>query len=153
MSNHNAHDFPITQAAKQAVIDAFNAAGITNAEFARRCRISEPMALLLRDEGTHNKIDILDRALRALGHRIDIKIVALLVAAIFPISALAQPLQPWQPPCAITTDITVNTYIGPIEITDLCLTLATYTGGHLTVQAADLSDGIFRDGFDGEGTP
>ena len=153
MSPTNPAPLSISEAAKQAVIDTFDASGLTNAEFARRCGVSEPMALLLRDKLTPNKIDILDRALRALGKRIELRIVTLLIAAALPITTTAQPMQPWQPPCAITTDITVHTYIGPIVITDLCLTLARYTGDHLQVQAIDLADGIFRDGFDGEGTP
>lgn len=73
----------------------------------------------------------------------------ILAICALPLAASAQPRVPWQPPCAVTADVTVNTYVGPIVIADLCLTVASYTGGHLQLTAVDLSDGIFKDGFDG----
>jgi hypothetical protein len=62
--------------------------------------------------------------------------------------ALAQ--LPYNPPqCVVISHLIVNTYIGPIVIDDVCMTLTRYLPGQLQFQGIDLADGIFRDGFDG----
>jgi len=138
----------IMETIKQEIGDAFKASGLTNAEFARRAKISEAMAVRVRDPFESCRLQTLDNALRALGKRIEVTVVALLIA-LAPVAAVAQlPYAP--PPCTVTAHLVINTYIGPIEIDNVCMTTASYTGGQLYVEGIDLGDGIFRDGFDGD---
>lgn len=66
-------------------------------------------------------------------------------------AAVAQPIAN-DPPCAVEVEFHYQGYDGPVHIAG-CLTQHTYIGDGLIVKARSLGDGIFRDGFDGEGTP
>jgi len=139
---------PIMNHLKSELIKAFNASGLTNAEFARRTECSEPMALRLRDPFENVHLDTINRGFKALGKRIEVKVVALLLAIVLPTAALAQP------PCKVVASVTIHTYDGPIEIDELCMTVTSYAsvpgepGQRLHVEAVDLGDGIFKNGFD-----
>lgn len=55
-------------------------------------------------------------------------------------------------PC-IAVKFTLHAYSGPIMIEDACLVAHTYSGDLLIVEARDMGDGIFKNGFDPEDTP
>lgn len=55
-------------------------------------------------------------------------------------------------PC-VAVKFTLHAYSGPIVIEDACLVAHTYTAGSLAVEARDMGDGIFKNGFDPEDTP
>lgn len=139
----------ITDTLRSALIEAFHASRLTNAEFAKRVGMSEPMAWRLHQPDETPKLENIERGLKALGKRIEIRILPLAIAlAILPAFALAQ--LPYNPPaCVITAHLVINTYTSPIDIDNVCLTATTYTGGRLEFTGIDLADGIFRDGFDG----
>jgi hypothetical protein len=134
---------------RATLIDAINTAPLTNRQFAKGAGISEALACRIRKGDETPKLETIEKCLRALGKRVEIRILPLMIAlALIPAPALAQ--LPYNPPqCAVTAHIVINTYIGPIDITDVCMTTTTYTGGLLEFIGIDLADGIFRDGFDG----
>lgn len=132
---------------RAALIEAFKDSGISNAEFARRCGISPAHAWNLHQAESTPKLESLERGLKALGKRIEIRIVALLVA-LLPLAAIAQAPHALQP-CAVIAHAVIHTYTGPIEIDQLCMTVTRHTGNALLFEARDMADGIFRDGFDG----
>ena len=52
--------------------------------------------------------------------------------------------------CPVEVQFTLHSYTGPIVIDNACLVSNTYTGNMLVVEARDMGDGIFKDGFDGD---
>jgi hypothetical protein len=136
---------PLMTQLKTELIKAFDASGLKNAEFARRAGCSEPMALRLRDPNENCHLDTLGRGLAALGKRIEVKVVALLMALLSVPAAAQAPYIPQQ--CAVTVDVMIDTYMGPIDVVDACLTGFQHTGNHAYLTG--LGDGIFKDGFDG----
>jgi hypothetical protein len=144
---------PITDTIKAELAAAFAASGLTNAEFARRAQVSEPMALRLRDPFESNHVDTLARALAALGKRLEVRVVDVLAAvlvaiiALLPFAAIAQaPTGPQ--PCPVIAHAVIHTYDGPIDIDQLCMSVTRHTGNRLEFEAIDMGAGIFRDGFD-----
>lgn len=139
---------PVMNQLKAELGAAFNASGLKNAEFARLAGCSEAMACRLRDPYESVHLDTICRGFKALGKRIEVKVVALLLAIVLPTAALAQP------PCKVVASVTIHTYDGPIEIDELCMTVTSYAsvpdepGQRLHVEAVDLGDGIFKNGFD-----
>jgi antitoxin HicB len=67
---------PAATAAKIAVIQAFQAAGISKTELARRLGVAENEARRILDPDHPTKLDKLDAAARALGRRIDVVLAA-----------------------------------------------------------------------------
>lgn len=52
-------------------------------------------------------------------------------------------------PCAVVTSIHVSTYTGPVDLTG-CMTGHGYGDGVLVVDARQIGDGLFKNGFDPE---
>lgn len=135
---------------RSALIEAFHASRLSNAEFARRRGISEPHAWNMHQIESTPKFETIERGLKALGKRIEIRILPLaILLALLPAFAAAQ-LPYAAPQCVITAHLVIDTYIGPIDIDDVCMTSVVYTGDRLEFTGVDQADGIFRDGFDGE---
>jgi len=67
---------PAATAAKIAVIQAFQAAGISKSELARRLGVGENEARRILDPDHATKLDKLDAAARALGRRINVELAA-----------------------------------------------------------------------------
>lgn len=57
-----------------------------------------------------------------------------------------------QPATCVPVKFTLHAYSGPVVIDSACLGANGYNGT-LTVEAIDLADGIFRNGFDPEDWP
>lgn len=67
---------PAPTAAKIVVIQAFQEAGITKTELARRLDVAENEARRILDPNFKTKLDKLDAAARALGRRINVDLTA-----------------------------------------------------------------------------
>lgn len=142
---------PLMAALKAEFIAAFEAGGITKHKLGREAGTATTNVDRLLDPNTGTSIDTLDRAFRALGKRIEIRVVALLIA-LLPGAIAAQPAPaPDAPqPCAVQVVIDLQTYEGPKHFENFCLSLpAMYGNGLLSVEATGMGDGIFKDGFDG----
>lgn len=139
----------LLESLRSKLIEAFHASRITNAEFAKRCGLNEAAAFQLVHTESHPDLVTIERAIKALDKRIEIRILPLALAmTLLPSLAFGQ-LPYAAPQCTVAAHLVINTYIGPIEITDVCMTTGQYTGGFLEFIGVDLADGIFRDGFDG----
>ena len=51
-------------------------------------------------------------------------------------------------PACVAVDFTLHSSIGPIHITNACLTAFTHTGDLMVIEARDMGDGIFKSGFE-----
>ena len=60
---------------------------------------------------------------------------------------LLLPFAPEAQPC-VAVDFTLRSSIGPIHITNACLTAFTHAGDSMVIEARDLGDGIFKSGFE-----
>ena len=51
-------------------------------------------------------------------------------------------------PACVAVDFTLHGSIGPIHITNACLTSFAHTGDSMVIEARDMGDGIFKSGFE-----
>jgi len=51
-------------------------------------------------------------------------------------------------PACVAVDFTLHGAIGPIHITNACLTAFTHAGDSMVIEARDMGDAIFKSGFE-----
>ena len=51
-------------------------------------------------------------------------------------------------PACVAVDFTLHGSIGPINITNACLTSFAHTGDSMLIEARDMGDAIFKSGFE-----
>ena len=73
-------------------------------------------------------------------------ITRLLIAAIA-LTAMASVPTGSDPAC-VEVEFTLHSSIGPIHITNACLTSFAHTGDSMVIVARDMGDGIFKSGFE-----
>ena len=73
-------------------------------------------------------------------------ITRLLIAAIA-LTAMASVPTGSDPAC-VAVDFTLHGSIGPIHITNACLTAFTHAGDSMVIEARDMGDAIFKSGFE-----
>ena len=60
---------------------------------------------------------------------------------------LLLPFAPEAQPC-VAVDFTLHGSIGPIHITNACLTSFSHVGDSMVIEARDMGDAIFKSGFE-----
>jgi len=51
-------------------------------------------------------------------------------------------------PACVEVEFTLHSSIGPIHITNACLTSFAHTGDSMVIEARDMGDAIFKSGFE-----
>ena len=51
-------------------------------------------------------------------------------------------------PACVEVEFTLHAYSGPIHVENACLTAFTHAGDSMVVEARDMGDGIFKNGFE-----